>query len=204
MRQVVYNITIKNIVKAACRLVLSVALFFSSVPALSAIPFHNAFEQYELINEETKELNLSLLANIQIMIEQNRFNLGHYIPITNLPMNDDGSVISRRILKQTFQTLSDVESAANAPFLQTANKLNNAIGTEMKTQGQYFTMRVKALETQAEILYRGKVNASLSYDISEQETKFELTKNVGRQVYAYTLTDHHDETINKVGIRWNF
>ncbi len=82
-------------IKILCRL-LAAVVFLASIPAVSAIPYRNSFEQMDIINQQTKELNLALLARIQIMIDQSNFNMASYIPTSNLPESDNGSNVIKQ------------------------------------------------------------------------------------------------------------
>jgi hypothetical protein len=167
------RINSKKLTKASAKLALGLILFLSTTPALSAIPYRNAFEAADLINEETKELNLSLLAKIQVLVDQNQFNMGQYIPFKSLPSQDDGTIISRRILQHTMRTVFNSETQSKV--IQGAQNLNSALSTSIDRNGHSFSFRVKALEGTAEFVYRGRVEAALSFNNSQQETRLDVS-----------------------------
>jgi hypothetical protein len=169
--------------------------FMSTTPAVSAIPYRNAFEYMDLINEQTKELNLSLLAKIQIIVNENYINMANYIPITNIPQFDDGSYMARRILKQTLSTWLNDDASA---------KSNTTLSSSIQRGGGTIQLKLKTVETTAEVSYKGYVTAVLSYDVSESEAQLEVSKQLGTQTYAFTHTDNNEGVADKFGVRWNF
>lgn len=183
---------------------LAVLVSLSSLQALSAIPYRNAFEQADLINNETKELNLSLLAKIQAIVDQNQFDMTKYIPYSSLNEYSSGEAVGNRIFRQTLKTLLDTESIARAPVVRGATTLQNALGANVGTTQHQFGFRINAIETQAEMTYNGVVAAKLSYDLTAGNTKFELSKKLGTQTYAYTHNKTSEGFADNFGVRWSF
>lgn len=196
---------IRRTTRAAIKHLLAAYMFFASLPALSAIPYRNAYEAMDLINQETKELNLSLFAKIQFYIEQNQFSLNNYVPLHNLPQHDNGEVIARRIFKKTMQSLFDSDATQSSPLLHQAEELNSSMSSSIERHGHSLRLRVKPLEAEAEVKYSGAVDAILAYDVNHSEMKFEVSKNIGEQTYAYTHIDGHDgSSVDQIGVRWSF
>lgn len=200
MKQIRAN---KKLVKVATK-ALAFVIFFSSIPALSAISYRNAFEQMDIINHETKELNLSFLARIQIIIDQNQFNMSHYIPYASLPDHSQGSEVAKKVFQQTLKTLMNSEAAQNSTFVKGANDVQSAMSAEVGSVQHKVSIGLDAIETTAQIKYKGVVNAEISYDISNQDAAIELTKQVGNQVYAYTHVETSTDRSDKLGVRWSF
>lgn len=189
--------------------VISFVLFLiytlASTPSLSAIRYTNMFDQYELIQNETKELNLTLLANIELMLQQNRINLENYIPLIGIPNYDDGSIVSRRILKQTLKFWTQNSQGWNNSLIDSAEAINSAVSTKIATaNGHSVSLKLKPFEALATLNYEGAVDASFSYDVSDGNVVVAVEKKNGDKTYAYTITSNNSETINKIGLTWNF
>ena len=204
MKSKVKKQTVKKITIKVLSRILAAVIFLASIPAVSAIPFRNSFEQMDIINHQTKELNLDLLARIQIILDQSQFNMANYIPTQNLPKNDNGEVIGRHILQQTVKTLLENESNSTAAGIRNINNLNSSLSATMNQNGHSVAFRFKAVETTAEVNYKGFVSATLAYDVGRTEATLEVSKNIGQQTYAYTHTDNSDGHSDIVGVRWNF
>lgn len=188
------------------RLILGCVVFLSTLPALASIPRQNAFQHMEMIDSQTKELNLSLLANIQMMLDGQKFNMTRYIPLQSMPQEADGAAVAEKILKHSMQTLiDDIETAANVPEnIRNLSQINNALSTSMDRQSYSISFKLRPVDTKAIVSYKGYVEAALSYDVSQSETQLEVSKRVGEQTYAYTIKDSNSESSNTVGVRWNF
>lgn len=194
----------KKQVQKTARIFVAVILFFSTEQAVSAIPYRSSFEHMDVINKQTKELDLSMLARIQILIDANRFNMADYVPLSGLPENSSGDEIARRILKQTMNTLMDSDFVTASPTLNKVEKINSSFVTTVERSGHSFNFRLKPVETVAQMNYKGFVSAVLSYDMSEDELKFEISKEIGQKTYAFTHVDNGDDSSDKIGIRWAF
>lgn len=195
------KINIKKIITKGIALVI----FFSSIPALSAISYRNAFEQMDIINYETKELNLSFLARIQIMIDQNnQYNVSQYIPYANLSTNSSGSDVAKKVFQQTMKTLLNSDTAQNSLFVQNANELQSAMSAEVGSTQHKVSFGINAIETTAQVKYKGAVQAEFTYDLSNQDATFEVSKQIGAQVYAYTHNENSQGHSDNVGVRWSF
>lgn len=192
-----------NFKKTICRS-LAFLIFFSSLQALSAIPYRHAFEQTELINRDTKELNLDLFAKMQILVEQQQLDMAKYIPYSNLPQNSSGEIVSGRIVRKTLKTFLDAEQLSNAPIVRGAATVQNSLGTSMGTTEHQFSFRINAIETQAEVKYKGLVEAKLSYQLNTLDTQFELAKQLGAQTYAYTHSQTSEGFANNLAVSWSF
>jgi len=188
------------------RILLAVAFFLATIPAVSAVPYRTAFEQYDLINIKTKELNLPLMAKIQFVIDQNRFNMADYVPLNGLPQTDNGVVIGRRILKHTLQNwLDDYKSnEETSGWIRSAESASQAMSTSIDSNGHKFSLRIKPIETTAEVIYTGIVKAKISYDVGHSEALVEVAKNVGNTTYAYTHIKNSEDTRDVFGVRWSF
>jgi len=186
------------------RQALTICIVFSSMPALSAIPYNNAFHDMDLIDTQNKELDLSLLARIQTIIDQHQFNMANYIPLNNLPSNDDGNVIIRRVLKQTLKTVFESEAGVQSPLVHNAQNLNSSLVTSIDRHGQSVQFRLKAFESEAEISYKGYVTAALTYNAGSAETRVEVSRAVNEKTYAFTHVSNSTENIDRFGVQWNF
>ncbi len=193
----------KTIQKLAIRS-LAVAIFFSSIPAVSAVPFRNAFEQMDLINRETKELNLSMLARMQVIIDQYQMDLSKYIPYKSIPQYSQSQDVAHKVLRQTLKTWMSSDAATNSVLMQQASVLDNTLSTAAGTTAHKFNFRINALETQAEMIYKGVVEASVSYDLAGGDTQVQVSKQAGARTIAYTHLDNSDGQSDVIGVRWNF
>lgn len=197
------NINLAKMVKRITAKLIAVLIFFASVPSLSAVPYRNAFQEIDLINSETQELNLNLLAKIQILIDENRVDLARYIPLRDIPQTDNGGKISQRIFEQTLETLIDSLSAQDSKIIRQAQTINSGFSSSVDRNGYSVKFRIKPVNTTAEVSYEGVVRAALAYDVSHSEAKIEFSKKVGEQTYAYTHTNVEGGT-DSVGVRWSF
>ena len=96
------------------------------------------------------------------------------------------------------------ESDSDSALIQSAQNVNAAFGTTIDRHGHSFSFRVKALEAGAEVAYKGVVSAALSYSGTDNETKFEVSQVVNEKTVALAVTNNSTETVNSIGIRWNF
>lgn len=179
-------------------------IFFSSLQALSAIPYRNAFEQTDLIHSDTKELNLNLLAKIQVIVNQNQLDMTRYIPYASLPQFSSSETVSNRIFRQTLKSFLDDNRVSNTPIVQGAISAQNILNTHAGTAQHQFTFRLNAIETLAEIKYKGLFEAKFSYELSGGHAKFEVSKQDGGRTYAYTHNQTTEGFADNFGVRWSF
>ncbi|OFZ17938.1 MAG: hypothetical protein A2Z20_12750 [Bdellovibrionales bacterium RBG_16_40_8] len=194
----------KKMLKNTVKIFASTIIFLTSIPAVSAIPYRNYFEQIDLVNQNTKELNLSLFAKIQFMVDATRFNVAEYIPYQNLPQNDNGHVIANRIFKQTMSTLLNSEFAKDSAIVRIVEPLNDPLSGSIDKNGHSLSFLMKTLETKAQLVYKGRANAYLTYDVSDNEVSLVVSKNIGTHVLAYTHTDNANGVTDQIGVRWEF
>lgn len=194
----------KKIAKLLARKFLAILIVLGSNPAIAAIPYKTAFENMDIINSQTKELNLELLARIQIIVDGSRFNMANYIPTQKIQTDDSEQVVMNHIFKQTLKTLLDTEDSATSAGLQKIENLNTSLSSTIDRNGHSFSFRLKAIETKAEINYKGYVSATVAFDANNSESSLEVSKNVGSQTYAFTHTNNNDGYSDIVGVRWAF
>ena len=182
---------------------LGLTVFFSTLPSLSAIPYRNAYEALDLVNNQTKELNLDLFAKIHIMLDERQLDLTKYIPYQNLPEYDDGSRVAGRIVARTLKNLID-DTDRDVPIVNGARRLNSSLETSFKNDKHAVEFKIRASQAMALVTYRGYVDAALSYEIDSSELKFEVTKAIGRRTLAFTHLDNPEGVSDIVGVRWQF
>lgn len=160
----------------------------------------------QLIDQNTKEVDMDLLGKMLIVSDYYKFSLAHYIPLRGLPENDDGNVIARRIFRHSLQNFIDRYKDNNSPVLVTAANLNNNLNTKISAQGNMMTMRFKPFEAEAEVTYQGPipVQTKYVYEVSHSESRLEISKIYGDKTYAYTYADDDTQSSNIIGVRWSW
>jgi len=190
--------------KRFTKLAVLISFILASATANASIPFRNSYQALDLINAQTQELNLDIFAKLQMYIDVNKLNMADYIPYSQLSENDSNSKVMNQIFRRTVSSLLKSENIANSKIVKQAEEINSSLKTSVEKNGHSFSFRFKALETQTEIVYRGVVNATLSYELDSAEAKFEVTKLIGTKTLSYTLSNNNEGSQNVVGMRWSF
>jgi len=195
------NSLIQKVVLSATAL----SVLFATTPAVSAIPYRNAYEGMDVVNSRTNELNLEYLAQIQLIIDSRRINVSDYVPYTEINPDDSSELVGRRILNKTIETFLNSENVAKSKIVQGAQAANSAVNTSLNHNGHKFNFRFRALEAKSEFSYEGYVKAVLSYNVKNSEARLEVSKTFQKQTYAYThVSDSNGMSRDMVGVRWSF
>jgi hypothetical protein len=112
---------------------IAVAAVIALAPSLNyaAIIPYSMFDQYEAINEQTKELNLSVFEKAHMISLQYQFKMEDYIPYASLPQSDDGREVANQILKKTINSLLENGNFQDGSVLANVEDLNNSLSTEV-------------------------------------------------------------------------
>jgi hypothetical protein len=188
--------------KRFTKFIVTISFLLASVTVSASIPYRNANEAMDLINSQTRELNMDLFAKIQIIMDQNSFHMGDYIPYSQLTQNDPN--VANKILKQTLNSIFRAENIANSKLVQQAQNLNNSLATSMQSNGHSVSFRFKALETRTEVIYSGAVNAAVSYQFDGRQSQLAVSKEILGKTISYTLSSNNEGTRNMVGMNWSF
>ncbi len=175
--------------------------------AAAPFAFDNYYEQNnDLVNRYTREVDMGLLGKVHLLAEQYRFSLSRYIPIHNLPPNDDGDVIARRVLKHTLQNFIDNYKEVPGSGVNTVVRVNNNMKTSVGSSTHSLVFRLKPVEALVELRYKGKlpIEAKFIYEIEREESRVELSREWAGKVYAYTRVESPDQSVDLFSVRWGF
>src|SRR5690606_20457832 len=153
--------------KRTLQITAAITMALTTTAVDAAIRPPNAFRHNEIIDAQTKELNLSLLEKIERLNMAYRFDMNDYIPYGSLENDDSAGKVASRILRHSLQNWLDSDSAKNSPLAKSATSINDNLSPSLKSSN--FTFRIKPLDTRAELIYRGAVEATLSYTADEEE-----------------------------------
>src|SRR5690554_3309229 len=116
----------KTRVRSLNKLVLGLAVGLSSILAEAAIPQINFFDEFNVINAKTKELNLSILERVEQMNMSSRFDPSDFIPYESLNNRDTAERITGRILRHTIQCWLSKENYKNSDIVKSAKSVNSS------------------------------------------------------------------------------
>ena len=125
----------------------------------------------QIIDPGTKELNFSVLVQVQKAVEANRFNPADYVPYKSLSSTDGGSQVTSKILSKTVQTIVTKEladdSLVNLPVIKTASYTKAVQNKNYKlTYGIHNTL------AETDLQLHKAISATLSYNVASPELKF--------------------------------
>lgn len=169
--------------------------------------YDNYYDQgSEVVNPATREVDMDLLSKIYLVTEQYKFSMTNYIPLRNLPQNDDGDVIARRVLKHTLQNFLDNYKETPGSGVNTVVRANNRMRGSVGGSKHAMLFRLRPVEALAEVKYKGILpfTARFTYEIDRQESRLEISKDYGGRTYAYTRVVDVDQSVDLVSIRWGF
>lgn len=191
---------INNILKISLAAVITLA---PSVNYAALIPY-SIFNEYETINAQTKELNLSVFEKAHMVSMQYQFKMENYVPYASLPQYDNGRRVANEILKKTINTLLDSDFANQNLALSQIENLNNTLSTSVDAANYKLKFRFRPSDTAAEVKIESFVNASLSYDVTSDEVALELSKKFDDKAVSFKMQNDSGEQSNVLAVTWNF
>ncbi len=128
-------------------------------------------DQQQIIDPGTKEINFSVLAQVQKAVDANRFNPADYVPYQSLNSTDGGAQVTSKILSKTVQTILTREladdSLMNLPVIKTASYTKAVQNKNYKlTYGIHNTL------AETDLQLHKALSATLSYNVASPELKF--------------------------------
>lgn len=167
---------------------------------------HYYDQNTDLIDRTTHELDMDLLSKIYLLSEEYKFSLTNYIPTRNLPQNDSGDVIARRVLKHTLQNFLDNYKEVPGSGVNTVVRTNNNMKTTVGSSKHALLFRLRPIEALAEVKYKGSlpIQARFSYEIDREESRLEFSKEYSGKTYAYTRIVDKDQSVDLFSVRWGF
>ncbi len=127
--------------------------------------------QTEVIDHDTKELNLALLQKAQKAVDARRFNPANYVPYQSLNSTDGTAQVTSKILSKTLQTIANREIADNSlldlPVIKSASYVK-----AVRAKNYKITYGIRNTLAETELKIHKSISATLSYNIASPEMNF--------------------------------
>jgi hypothetical protein len=178
-------------------------IFLASLPSLGA-DYLGDQEKSNLINSHTKELNLSLLAQMQTTANQHTVKIENFVAYNNLPQYDNGGRAGLKILGQAAKAIFNNQQT-NSPAQQLVKKAPSVVKAT-KNPTLNFSVNMSSSGARAEMDYSTSLKAVVLYDTSSSGMKIEVSHPLGgNKSLAFTHGNGtYGGTEDKVGVRWGF
>lgn len=191
----------KKSIKALMTLGLKAVVLYASV-ATAAIP--PVTFQYE--TPAPKELNLQRFAELELMFQQKSFQPESYIPLEALQDQMNENDLAASILRKSFSTWLSAQEQDSVwrQINQAAQGFKGNVRINTETGHHDVKLKFNPVSTKAYIGYEGFANSELSYDLDDDITRFEVSKDFNDITYIATHEANGSETSDVVGIRFSF
>ncbi len=130
---------------------------------------------------------------------------------TNLSTTDSSSDAIKKIGDKAIGVWLKSPTMQHVSIVQAAQKVEKSMKAEVDLPSsdtgvkQKLNFQVQALEATSKVDYKGYVDASVSYNMRDHKTDYELRKKVlhNKDLYVSHITSR-DEDLSSVGLKWSF
>ena len=151
------------------------------------------------------EIDLDHWARLDLMFKKD-IAPERYIPLRELQTGMRESDLAASIIKQSFSTWMD--SQERDSVWQTLNTAAQGLKADVRITTENNTHKVKMkfnpVSTKASVQYQGIAKTELSYDIDDQASKVEVSKNIDGITYLATHENNDEGQSDILGVRWSF
>lgn len=137
---------------------------------------------------------------------------------SDLQNSGQESYVANRFGDKVIQQWLDSPQMKSSSIGQTANKVQNAMNTEVSLGGgrgsknsvlrqvdHKLSFQVLALQAQTKLQYKGWTNATIKHDARSNETDVEISERIfkNKDVYINHVTTTEEDR-SSLGVRWNW
>ena len=190
-------------IKALSKLAAVKAVLLVTATATAAIP---PIQQIYTGPEKYIEIDLDHWARLDLMFRPKSIKPEKYIPLSELQNRMDQSDLAAGILKQSFSTWMDEQERDSVwkAMNRAAQGLKADVRISTENTTHKLKMKFNPVSTKASIKYQGFADTEFSYDLDDQSTKLEFSKNIDGITYLATHQNNDDGQSDILGVRWSF
>ena len=179
------------------------ALLLVTATATAAIP---PMQELYTGPDQYIEIDLNHWARLDLMFRPKSVNPERYIPLSELEDRMDQGDLAASILKQSFSTWMDEQERDSV--WKTMNNAAQGLKADIRISTEDTTHKVKMkfnpVSTKASVKYQGFADTEFSYDLDDQSTKLEFSKQIDGITYLATHQNNDEGQSDILGVRWSF
>jgi hypothetical protein len=160
-------------------------------------------------NDKYKGYKITEIPQYKIPPLLSREDLNKIIP-SNVSATDPSNNVLKKIGDKAVNVWLKSSSMQQVSIVRAANKVEQAMKAEVDLAPdsdvkQKLNFQVQAFQTLSRIDYTGYVDATVSYNLRDQKTGYEIRHKVFRNKDLYVNhTDSKSESLSSVGLKWSF